>query len=149
VPSCFAFSNFSHSAGDTSITLSEPVNWKVGDLIALAPTGYMGYQDIKNPYNWIDQSDVCKCFFLFFFLNLKKLKYLFWAHFQNVTVTAVSGATVTFTPALLFHHHSGVHNSVEETGEACQFIILFAAAADDDDDDVVVVVVVLFKILLC
>lgn len=60
--------NATANAGATSITLATAPNWRVGDKIVIAPSGF-------NPLEA-----------------------------ESVTITAVSGTTVTFTPALAYKH---------------------------------------------
>lgn len=64
-------------SGSTTMVLTSPVDWRAGDRVALAPSGFDGAQS------------------------------------EAVTVTAVSGTTVSFTPALqhrrfgVLQHHAG------------------------------------------
>ncbi|MFK7954851.1 MAG: cadherin-like domain-containing protein [Lysobacterales bacterium] len=70
-------------AGDTAIQMAQaPVNWEVGDTLVIAGTHYSGWR-------WDN--------------SLREVRY-FGTEDEVVTVTAVVGAQVSFTPALVYSH---------------------------------------------
>lgn len=69
--------------GDTSLTLSEqPENWQVGDVLVLTGTRYSGWR-------WDN--------------DIRAVRY-FGTEDEVITITAVNGPDVSFTPALSFNH---------------------------------------------
>ena len=44
-------------AGNTSITLTEAVEWAEGDKIAIGPTDHPKYQNPADPLSWVDGSE--------------------------------------------------------------------------------------------
>lgn len=74
--------------GATTLTVADPITWRVGDQIALAPTGQTQYQSDTNPWSWDDKS-------------------------EELTITAINGQTITFTPALKWDHYGKIVNGVD------------------------------------
>ncbi len=73
------------SAGDTSVQMSQaPQNWQVGDTLVVAGTHYSGWR-------WDN--------------SIRQVRY-FGTEDEVVTVSAVNGNVVSFSPALVYDHGS-------------------------------------------